>query len=98
MDLTREEVEHIATLARIGLTEEEIETLRAQLGDILSHVSQLNELDTSSIPPTAQVLSLQDVMADDEPRPSYSVEDMLANAPDREGNYFKIKAVLGYET
>ncbi len=98
MDLTREEVEHIATLARIGLTEDEIETLRAQLGDILSHVSQLNELDTSSIPPTAQVLALQDVMAEDEPRPSYSVEDMLANAPDREGNYFKIKAVLGYET
>lgn len=98
MNLSREEVEHIATLARIGLTEEEIETLRTQLGDILAHVSQLNELDTSSIPPTAQVLSLQDVMADDEPRPSFSVDEMLANAPDREGNYFKIKAVLGYET
>lgn len=98
MDLTREEVKHIAALARIGLAYDEIETLRTQLGDILTHVSQLNELDTASIPPTAQVISQQDVMGEDEPRPSFSVDAMLANAPDREGNYFKTKAVLGYET
>jgi len=98
VELTLEDVRHIATLARIGLTTEEMETLRGELGDILAHVSQLNELDTEAIPPTAQVLALSDVLAADEPRPSYSVDEMLANAPEREGNYFRTKAVLGYET
>jgi aspartyl-tRNA(Asn)/glutamyl-tRNA(Gln) amidotransferase subunit C len=98
VELTLEDVRHIATLARIGLTTQEMETMREQLGDILAHVSQLNELDTEAIPPTSQVLALQDVLAADEPRPSYSVDAMLANAPEREGNYFRTKAVLGYET
>ena len=98
MELTREEVMDIAALARIGLTSEEIDTLRAELGDILAHVNQLSELDTEAIPPTAQVIDLQDVLAPDEPRPSYPVDLILANAPEREGNYFKTKAVLGYET
>lgn len=98
VELTLEDVRHIATLARIGLTTQEVETMRGQLGDILAHVSQLNELDTEAIPPTAQVLALQDVLTADEPRLSYPVDAMLANAPEREGNYFRTKAVLGYET
>jgi aspartyl-tRNA(Asn)/glutamyl-tRNA(Gln) amidotransferase subunit C len=98
MELSPEEVRHIANLARIGLTEAELDRLRSELGDILAHVNQLNELDTESIPPTAQVIALRDVLAEDEPRPSYPVDAMLANAPEREGNYFKTKAVLGYET
>ena len=85
-------------LARVGLTPEEVETLREQLSGILGHVNQLSELDTEAIPPTASVAALRDVVAADEPRASWPVEAMLANAPDREGNYFKVKAVLGYET
>ncbi len=98
MELTSEEVQHIAMLARIGLTPEEVETLRSQLSGILTHVNQLNELDTEAIPPTAQVVALSNVFAADEARPSSPPEEMLANAPDREGNSFKVKAVLGYET
>lgn len=98
MELTSEEVRHIASLARLGLTDEEVETLQAQLGDILGHVNQLNELDTRNIPPTAMVIAVQDVVAEDEPRPSFPVDVMLANAPERKGNYFRTKAVLGYET
>ncbi len=98
MELTSEEVQHIAMLARIGLTPEEVETLRSQLSGILAHVNQLNELDTEAIPPTAQVVALSNVFAADEVRPSFPPEEMLANAPDREGNSFKVKAVLGYET
>lgn len=98
MELTREQVGHIAMLARLGLTTEEADTLRSQLSSILAHVNQLSELDTEAIPPTAQVIALQDVLAVDEPRPSYAVDEMLANAPEREGNYFRVRSVLGYET
>jgi aspartyl-tRNA(Asn)/glutamyl-tRNA(Gln) amidotransferase subunit C len=98
MELTKQEVEHIAALARLGLNEEELERMRVQLSSILGHVNQLSELDTEAIPPTAQVIALRDVMAADEPRPSPSRDEMLANAPDQEGGYFKVKAVLGYET
>ncbi len=98
MELSSEEVQHIAMLARIGLSAEEVETLRSQLSGILAHVNQLNELDTEAIPPTAQVVALSNVFAADEARPSFPPEAMLANAPDREGDSFKVKAVLGYET
>lgn len=98
MQLTREQVRHLAMLARIGLTDDEVETLRGQLGDILAHVEQLNELDTSAIPPTAQVIAVEGALAEDEPRASFPPEVMLANAPDREESYFRTKAVLGYET
>lgn len=98
MELTSEEVQHIAMLARIGLSPEEVETLRSQLSGILAHVNQLNELDTEAIPPTAQVVALSNVFTADEARPSFPPGEMLANAPDREGNSFKVKAVLGYET
>ena len=98
MELTRKDVEHIALLARLGLTDEEVETLRSQMSSILSHVNQLGELETAHIAPTAQVIAMQDVMGTDEPRPSCSPDEVLANAPEREGNYFKTKAVLGYET
>ena len=98
VELSREQVEHIAMLTRLGLTSEEIETLRSQLSSILAHVNQLSELDTEHIPPTAQVITQRDVSGADEPRPSFSVDEMLASAPDREGNYFKVRTVLGYET
>lgn len=98
MELTTEQVQHIAMLARVGLSTEEIEKMREQLSGILAHVNQLAELDTEAIPPTAQVIALENVMAADEPRPSCGVDEMLANAPEREGSYFKVRSVLGYET
>lgn len=94
MGITREEVEHVAFLARLGLSEEEKATLREQLSSILEHMRSLNELDTSQIPPTAQVIPLRNVMRADEPRPSLPTDQVLANAPDREGDFFRVPPVL----
>jgi len=94
MAISREDVEHAAFLARLGLTDQEKETFQEQLSSILEHMRMINELDTSQIPPTAQVIPLINVMRDDEPRPSLAVEDVLANAPDREGNFFRVPHVL----
>lgn len=92
--LSRQEVEHIAMLARLGLTEEEKTTFEAQLSSILDYMRALNDVDTSNIPPTAQVIPLQNVMRADESRPSLPVQDVLANAPDREDNFFRVPPVL----
>ena len=94
MAISREEVEHAAYLARLGLTEDEKTTLQEQLSAILEHMRTINELDTSQIPPTAQVIPLVNVMRSDEPRPSLPVEDVLQNAPDREGAFFRVPHVL----
>ncbi|MER3399188.1 MAG: Asp-tRNA(Asn)/Glu-tRNA(Gln) amidotransferase GatCAB subunit C [Chloroflexota bacterium] len=94
MRLSREEVLHIAWLARLGLDEAELEQLREQLSNILEHFQVLQELNTDEIPPTAHILPLEDVMRDDEPEPSYPPEEVLANAPRREGQYFRVMAVL----
>jgi len=94
MKLSREEVKHIAALARLGMTEDEIEKAREQLSNILENFEVLKEVDTSDIPPTAQSISLVNVLRKDEPRPSLPAEDILANAPDREGELFKLRPVL----
>jgi len=94
MALTHEQVEHIADLAKLGLTEEEIERFREQLSAILDYAAMLNRLDTAAIPPTASVLDLRNVMRMDEARPALSQADALANAPSAEGGYFQVKAVL----
>lgn len=98
MDLTLDEVRHIAVLARLGLGEEEMKRLRSELSGILAHVNQLSELDTESIEPTAQVITLRHVTAADDSRPPTPVDVMLDNAPAREGEFFKVRSVLGYET
>jgi len=92
--LTIEEVEHIAELAKLGLTEEEKRTFQEQLSAILEYFETLQEVDTSAIPPTATVLPLCNVMREDEVCPSLPPEVILANAPDREGDAFKVQAVL----
>jgi aspartyl-tRNA(Asn)/glutamyl-tRNA(Gln) amidotransferase subunit C len=92
--LSREEIEHVALLARLGLTDEELEKLADQLSAILDHMQALNRLDTSAIPPTAQVIPLRNVMRPDEPGPSLPVEEVLANAPDHDANYFRVPPVL----
>lgn len=94
MSISRKDVEHVAYLARIGLTEEEKDRFQEQLSSILEHVAMINQLDTEAIPPTAQVLPLQNVMRTDTPLPSLPPEDVLANAPRVEDSYFKIPPVL----
>jgi aspartyl-tRNA(Asn)/glutamyl-tRNA(Gln) amidotransferase subunit C len=94
MKLSREEVQHIALLARLGLSEDEIEKFKIQLSDILENFEILKQVDTADLPPTAQSIALQNVLRPDEAKASYPVEDILANAPQREGNCFKVRAVL----
>ncbi len=94
MELSRAEVEHIAELARLGLTEEEKEKFRRQLSAILEYAAMLQRLDTEAIPPTATVLPLHNVMRPDEVAPSFAQEDILANAPDAAEGCFKVRAIL----
>jgi aspartyl-tRNA(Asn)/glutamyl-tRNA(Gln) amidotransferase subunit C len=94
MKLSLEEVEHVALLARLGLRSEERERMRDQLSSILEHISLLEEIDTEAIPPTAQVITLQNVTRPDEVQQSLSVEDVLRNAPRSEDRMFKVNAVL----
>jgi aspartyl-tRNA(Asn)/glutamyl-tRNA(Gln) amidotransferase subunit C len=94
MKLSREEVLHIAALPRLGITEAEVEKLREQLSVILDNFEVLKEVDTTDVPPTAQAITLQNVMAEDQPRPSLPAEQILANAPDREEGFFKLRPVL----
>jgi len=90
MAISREEVLHVARLARLELSEDEVERLGAQLSAILEAVGKVAELDLSSVEPTAHPLDLVNVWAEDEPRPSLAVEEALANAPEREGNFFRV--------
>jgi aspartyl-tRNA(Asn)/glutamyl-tRNA(Gln) amidotransferase subunit C len=92
--ISREEVEHVALLARLGLSDEELGILADQLSAILDHMRAINQLDTSEIPPTAQVIPLRNVMRPDEPRPSLPVSDVLQNAPAQDGGYFRVPPVL----
>jgi len=94
MKLSRVEVEHIAELAKLGLTEEEKEKFREQLSAILEYAEMLQKLDTEAIPPTATVLPLRNVMRPDEVAPSFSPEDILANAPDAAEGCFRVRAIL----
>jgi len=95
MKLSREEVLHIALLARLGLTETEVNRLSEQLSNILENFEALQQVDTADIPPTAQAIPLQNVMrSDDEVIPSLPQSQILANAPRREENFFRVKAVL----
>jgi aspartyl-tRNA(Asn)/glutamyl-tRNA(Gln) amidotransferase subunit C len=94
MKLSREEVLHIARLARVALTEAEITRLSEQLSNLLEHFEVLQKVDTTGVPPTAQSVALQSVMREDVVAPSLPAEDVLANAPRREGDCFRVRAVL----
>lgn len=95
--LTRADVEHVAHLARLGLTPDELARLEGQLNHILDQYAKLAELDTDAIPPTAQTIELENILRDDVPRPSLSPADALADAPAREGDFFVVPAILGGE-
>jgi len=93
--LSRRDVEHVAHLARLGLSDEEVTLLEGQLNHILEQYAVLSELDTDAIPPTAQTIELENVLRPDLVRPGFDVETALANAPERQGDYFVVPAVLG---
>jgi len=94
MALSREEVEHIAELARLALSDEELALYQEQLSAILDYMQQLQRLDTAAIAPTATVLPLRSVMREDEPRPPFPHEDILANAPEPRDGCFAVPPVL----
>lgn len=92
--IDRETVIHVARLARLGLSEQDIETFRTQLSSILQNIAILQEADVSGVSPTAHASRLTNIMRADTPEPSYPPEALLANAPDQEDNCLKVNAVL----
>ena len=89
MAITREEVLHVARLARLELSEDEVTRFQSQLSAILEAVSKVSELDLSDVRPTSHPLAVVNVWAEDEPRPPLTVDEALANAPDRDDDYFR---------
>jgi aspartyl-tRNA(Asn)/glutamyl-tRNA(Gln) amidotransferase subunit C len=94
MKLSRDEVLHIAQLARLGLTEDELAKFQEQLSNILENFEILQQVDTTYVPPTAQAIPLQNVFREDEIAASLPQSEVLANAPRREGDFFRVPAVL----
>ncbi|MGH2463685.1 MAG: Asp-tRNA(Asn)/Glu-tRNA(Gln) amidotransferase subunit GatC [Candidatus Limnocylindria bacterium] len=92
--ISRADVEHVAELARLHLTDEELDRMQGQLSRILEAIAVLRDVDTSHVGPTATVLALENVMRDDEPRDGISREAALANAPLREGDHLRVPLVL----
>ena len=93
--LSRKDVEHVAHLARLGLTEEELGRLEGQLNHILDQYTVLAELDTDHIPPTAQTIEVENILREDAARPGLSTAEALSNAPARSGDYFVVPPILG---
>ncbi len=96
--LSRSDVEHVAHLARLGLSEQEVTELEGQLNHILEQFAVLSELDTEAIAPTARVIDLENVLRDDVVRPGFERETALANAPERTAEHFVVPAVLNAES
>ena len=94
MALTAEEVRWVARLARLELSDAELETMTRQLGRILDYVAQLQQVDTEGIEPLAHALDVSNVFRADEPAPSFSADEALANAPRRSGDFYGVPAVL----
>ncbi len=94
MKLSKEEVEHVARLARLAISEEESAAFCRQLSEILTYVGKLNELDTSQVQPTSHVLDLNNVLRDDQVGPCLPVDRALAGAPDREGDFFRVPKII----
>jgi aspartyl-tRNA(Asn)/glutamyl-tRNA(Gln) amidotransferase subunit C len=92
--IDRETVKHVAKLARLGLSEEEVEVLRDQLSVILENIAILQKVDVSGVSPTAHASRLSNVMRPDIAQPSYPPQVLLANAPAQEENCLKVRAVL----
>jgi aspartyl-tRNA(Asn)/glutamyl-tRNA(Gln) amidotransferase subunit C len=93
--LTRADVEHVARLARLALTDEELDALTTELGAILEHAAQVSALDTAGVPPTAHPLPLVNVFRADVARPGLDRDEVLAAAPEAEGGRFRVPRILG---
>jgi len=93
--LTRADVEHVAHLARLGLADDELTRLEGELNHILDQFATLAQLDTDAIPPTAQVIELENILREDVARPSLTVDEALANAPARDGDHVVVPAIIG---
>ena len=94
MKITKKEVEHVAKLARLELSQEESGRLTDQLSNILTYVEKLNELDTKGVEPTAHVLDIRNVMREDVPAPSLSQERALSNAPEKAAGHYKVPKII----
>ena len=92
--ISREEVEHVARLARLALGDAEIERMREQLNGILAYIDKLRALDTGSVEPTSHAVPLVNVMRDDDTRPCLTQDEALANAPDRSGASFRVPRII----
>jgi aspartyl-tRNA(Asn)/glutamyl-tRNA(Gln) amidotransferase subunit C len=88
--ISRDEVLHVARLARLELTDDEVSKFQEQLSAIIDAISKVSELDLSDVPPTAHPLEIANTWAEDEPRPSLALDEVFANAPDRDEDYFKV--------
>jgi aspartyl-tRNA(Asn)/glutamyl-tRNA(Gln) amidotransferase subunit C len=93
VEITRDEVLHVAKLARLALTEDEVERFREQLSAILEAVGKVSELDLEGVPPTSHPLDLVNVWDEDEPRPSLPLDDVFANAPERDCDHFRVPPI-----
>ncbi len=98
MAISRDDVLHVAKLARLALTEDEVARLGEQLGAILEAVGKVSELELDDVPPTSHPLDLVNVWGEDEPRPSLPADDALANAPERDGDFFRVPPAAAVET
>ena len=94
MAITREEVLHVARLARLSLTDAETDRLREQLGDILDYIKQLDALDTKDVVPTSHAVEMGTPFREDSVRPFGDKEALLANAPDRQGDFFRVPRII----
>jgi len=92
--ISLKDVEHVARLARLELSEADKERMRRELDSILSYIDKLRALDTEGVEPTAHAIPMTNVMRDDMPRPSLPQEDMLANAPERSGEFFRVPRII----
>ncbi|KMK75290.1 Asp-tRNA(Asn)/Glu-tRNA(Gln) amidotransferase subunit GatC [Alkalihalobacillus pseudalcaliphilus] len=92
--ISKDQVKHVAHLARLAITEDEAEMFAEQLGNIISFAEQLNELDTENIEPTTHVLNMTNVLREDKPNEGLPVEDVLKNAPDHEDGQVKVPSIL----
>ncbi len=97
MKITKEAVEHVAQLARLGITEEEKEEFAKDLSSILEYIDKLNRVNTEGVEPTAHILPIHNVFREDAVKPSLSIEEALMNAPDREDRFIKVPAILDSE-
>ncbi|HLS07462.1 Asp-tRNA(Asn)/Glu-tRNA(Gln) amidotransferase subunit GatC [Lentibacillus sp.] len=93
-DISKDDVKHVANLARLAITEEEADMFTDQLSSIIEYAEQLNELDTENVEPTTHVLDLKNVLRKDEPKEWISKEEALKNAPDKQDGYFRVPSIL----